>query len=108
MGDCGQAVRAITYPLLVGQIFLDGRPYPCQFAAPAFSFSKRAVFLIDVGIPTVDQHLCALFEEQSVMTDLLADLVPITVLWWRERPNGLPYTRLGNQESFIQKARAHG
>jgi hypothetical protein len=53
------------------------------------------------------------------MNDLLAGLVPIgqfaknigkctrTVLRWMEQPDGLPYTRLGNQRLIhIESARA--
>jgi hypothetical protein len=63
--------------------------------------------------------LCALFEEVSVMTELLADFVPIRqfakdvgkttrcVLYWMAEPDGLPYTRLGNQRFIhIESARA--
>lgn len=52
------------------------------------------------------------------MTDLLADFLPIRqfakdvgkstrcILYWMKRPDGLPYTKLGNQR-LIHLATAH-
>jgi len=94
-GRLRTAVRAVTYPYWSAKFFSTGVP---------LSIRRARLFFLEEGgvldrrwIPAVDQHLFALFEEQSVMTDLLADLEPIAVLWWKERPDGSPYTRLGNQ-----------